>query len=90
MLCSFVHSIMGDVILMPLIHTPTGKGDAPFVCQITPRRHVQGKQGVCEDKLPREVCFWHVHDKTSLITVQQKQPRTVWAGNEEGENVHTG
>lgn len=85
---------VADVFLMPLLHTPVstdaGKGDAPVVCEITPTRHVQGKQGVCEYTLPQEVCFCHVLDKTPLITVQQKQPRTDRAGNEEGENVQAG
>lgn len=82
------------MFLMPLLHTPVstdaGKGDTPFVCQITPTRRVQGKQGVCDSKLPQGACFCHVLDKTPLITIQQKQPRPVRAGNEEGENIHAG
>lgn len=70
--------------------TDAGNEDAPLVCQKTPTTHVQGKQGVCEYKLPQEVCFCNVLDKTPLITVQQKQLQCVRAGNKEGENVDTG
>lgn len=82
------------MFLTPLLHTPVipmqEKGTPHPFCWITPTRHIQGKQGVCADKLPQEVCFCYVLDKVSLITTQQKQPQTVRAGIEEGENVHTG
>lgn len=84
---------MADVFLLSLLHPPVTmqeKRGRPIVCQLTPTRRVQGKQGVRENKLPQEVCFCHVLDKTPLITVQQKQPQTVRVGNKEGENVHTG